>query len=353
MKKFLVGLAIFVAFAGTIGVFFGGDLARVAVFAYMTPDSAFDETPTPIAPDYADPFHWAALPDRKDSADLLPAGMAASDPASHVVDVFFVHPTTFVSSEGWNQPLENDAINKRTDQWVMRDQASIFNGCCRVYAPRYRQATLSSFNDMDGSGGQALDLAFSDVKTAFEYFQTHYSKGRPFILAGHSQGAFHGDRLLREVIENTPLVDRMVAAYTIGFGLKPQQNLPVCSDPSQTNCQISWNAAAADAGYKIGAPGDICVNPLTWRADKSYANFSQNTGALTYADGDALQPGVADGECADGNLIVSEVRSENFGFMPFGPGNYHMYDYSFYHMNIRENLQTRTAAFLAKTMIDG
>ncbi|MGY8791817.1 MAG: DUF3089 domain-containing protein, partial [Pseudomonadales bacterium] len=69
--------------------------------------------------------------------------------------------------------------NEITDSWVMRDQASVFNGCCDVYAPRYRQATLYSFTDTSEvkNGEQALELAYGDVKTAFKYFVDNHNEG--------------------------------------------------------------------------------------------------------------------------------------------------------------------------------
>ena len=65
--------------------------------------------------------------------------------------------------------MDDSRANDLTDSWVMRDQASVFNECCRVFAPRYRQATLYSFQDNSGSGEKALDLAYEDVRTAFLY----------------------------------------------------------------------------------------------------------------------------------------------------------------------------------------
>ena len=59
-----------------------------------------------------------------------------------------------------------------------------------------------------------------------------------------------------------------------------------------------------------------------------------------------FEPGIADAQCIDGALIVSEVRSEHYP--PFTPGDtdYHIYDYNFFHMNLRANAEARTQAFL-------
>ena len=104
----------------------------------MAPDHDFSERTITLAPDYADETAWTALPNRQDSADVIPVRMRLDAAEKMDIDVFFVHPTTFVSPISWNQPLHDVDTNKTTDASVMRDQASVFNGCCNVYAPRYR-----------------------------------------------------------------------------------------------------------------------------------------------------------------------------------------------------------------------
>jgi hypothetical protein len=89
------------------------------------------------------------------------------------------------------------------------------------------------------------------------------------------------------------------------------------------------------------------VNPLTWTTDAVLAGHEANLGSVTFGALGDIEPGVADARCQDSQLIVSEVRSPNYDFMPFGEGNYHIYDYSFYHMNLRQNVQARVDAFLA------
>ena len=140
MKKFLIGFGIVIALLVILGFVFRGPLMMMAGMAYMAPGHSFAEDQTPSAPDYSNPDHWAALPEREDSADVIPTGVIVDTTSTLDVDVFFVHPTTYVNPEHWNQPLDDVTANTMTDDWVMRDQASVFNGCCQVYAPRYRQA---------------------------------------------------------------------------------------------------------------------------------------------------------------------------------------------------------------------
>ncbi len=352
MKKLLYWIGGVVALLVVAGFLARGYLGMIAMTLFMEPDQPYSADMIPPAPDYRNEEHWAALPDREDAADVTPAPDIVDNQATAKVDVFFVHPTTYVSSAGWNQPMDDEAANKGTDEWVMRDQASVFNGCCKVYAPRYRQATLYSFQDQSGSGEKALDLAYGDVKQAFTFFLQQYNRGRPFILASHSQGSKHLDRLLEEEVANSDLLTRMVAAYPIGFSIDGSNGVSVCSQPDQTNCQVSWNANTAEAAVKLGRPGDICVNPLSWREDDQLVSASDNLGSVTFSSEGGIDKELADAVCSEGSLLVTEVTSERYANTPFGPGNYHMYDYSFYYMNIRENLEQRVAGFLSASIAE-
>ena len=140
---------------------------------------------------------------------------AARNPA---VDVFYVHPTTSKSREVWNQDLADAAENRWADESVVARQASVFTGCCRVFSPRYRAATAKAFTSPAGRDA-AFELAFSDIERAFDWYLAHENHGRPFIIAGHSQGAFHMATLLERRIDGTRLQRQMVAAYIIGINL--------------------------------------------------------------------------------------------------------------------------------------
>ena len=344
-KKILAGAGGILAVLIGLGVVYRAELQFVLMMTAVTPDHPFSETPPPAAPDYSNPLHWAALPDRDDLADTVPAdGVNRQDTAP--VDVFFLHPTTFLSPDAWNQTLDDPATNQATDRMVMAGQASVFNECCRVFAPRYRQATLAAFFDEGDSGPLALDLAFEDVVAAFRYYVTHFNEGRPFVLAGHSQGSRHADYLMAEEIVGTPLADRMVAAYPIGFQIDGSNGVPVCETPEQTGCQVTWNSVGPAAAGLLQAPDNICVNPLTWQIDGTGAAHDVNLGAVNLSGSDVVEAGVADARCTDGMLLVTDIRSGNYSARPLGRDNYHIFDYALFYMNIRENVRTQVDAFL-------
>jgi hypothetical protein len=321
----------------------------------IKPDHAYADSALPAPPDYANETSWAALPGRADNADFTPPGTQDGQ-AGAAVDVFFVHPTTYINPASWNAPLDDAGANAFTDDFVLRGQASAFNGCCRVHAPRYRQATFYSFFDLDGDGGKALETAYRDVEAAFDHFLEHYNEGRPFILAGHSQGARHVASLLERRISGSPLRDRMVAAYPVGYYLNAEElagtlpDIPVCADPAQTGCLVTWNTVGPNAPvWQPGTPF-VCVNPLSWKTDGAHAAHELNLGALaTRADEGKgrIEPGAADAQCTEGRAVVSEIRTDMFDGLPFymGRDNHHLLDYALFWMNIRENAKARVAAF--------
>lgn len=200
MKKILIGIAVLALAAGTAAYVYRDQIGMMIAFSRLKPEHSFAEAPPPAAPDYSQPQSWAALPDRKDAADVVPSADVQDRQATAEVDVFFVHPTTFFGTAAWNQSLDDGSTNQLTDAFVLRGQASVFNSCCKIYAPRYRQATIYSFMDNTGSGSAALKLAYEDVERAFDYFIEHYNQGRPFILAAHSQGSVHVRTLDRKSV---------------------------------------------------------------------------------------------------------------------------------------------------------
>ncbi len=189
-----------------------------------TTANAQDELPTfeaakrPQAPNYSQLTSWAAHPDKKDPADLVPKPLQGEALAvTQKVDVFFVHPTIFMGKvKGeylWNGALEDADLNAEVDKTTIKLQASLFNAAGQIYAPRYRQAHLRSFHEPDiEEGNKALALAYGDVKKAFLYYLENNNNGRPFILAGHSQGGRHLKQLMQELVDGQALQKQLVAA---------------------------------------------------------------------------------------------------------------------------------------------
>ena len=341
---------------------------------FLAPRHGFEASAAPGAPDYATDAAWLVLPSRPGNAALAPDRVAAPDvQATAPVDVFFITPTTYYSKDGWNARYdEGGDTENRLVNGVVRFQVTEFNGCCRIYAPRYRQATLYSFMGKGESEHAALDLAYQDVLRAFDEFIATRSQGRPFIVAGHSQGSLHGMRLLQERIAGTPLAQRLVAAYLVGYAIPRDMQLPgglgPCRNATDTGCYLTWNSLSAsaerhnwqqtstiwlDKRYQMiaGRPLD-CMNPLSWQIDDTAA-ADANLGGLGFVrDGEPLgrtRPGLTGAACTEGVLVVAPP-DDNPG-LTFGVfnGSYHIYDYNLFYMNIRQNLADRVAAYLQAT----
>lgn len=340
----------------------------LAVGAEGAPQGFAQQTP-PAAPDYAKPESWAAKADAPGASALFPPG-AEPGRLGPEVDVFYVHPTTYKSKDRWNQDITDAATNAWTDASVVMRQGGVFNACCRIYAPRYRQASTLSFTAMDGDGGKAFDLAYSDVERAFDYYIQHLNKGRPFILAGHSQGARHLQTLLEKRIDGTKLLGRMVAAYVVGVNLsegefgKVYRNVSICRKPDSTHCVAAWNAtlpelniamvsAMAEKRYvdRFGDdPGKrvLCINPVTFDIDKPDSTADQARGSVPGAPGEgpmqALRARSVSAACHDGTLTVRP--SADLDLTPLPGGSMHYHDYGLFYADIRANVRVRIDAFL-------
>jgi len=308
----------------------------------FSPIKTFEKCKKTSPPNYSSDYYWAALPTKKDSADSVPYGSNLKDDQTNAkVDVFFIYPTIYLAGKTWNADVNNEKLNRRIDRSTIRHQASAFNGSCKIYAPRYRQAILSSFSKLDGDGGKALDFAYQDVKNAFEYYLKNLNNGRPFIIASHSQGTWHAERLLHEFIENDSVLrKKLVAAYLIGGWIKKKEykNINAADSATQTCCIISWNARkwgmVTDRYFGIDLE---CVNPLTWKTDTITASASLNHGSVPFGF-NRIDKGIADAKISLTGLLWVH-KKKLFGYS--NGENYHILDYNLFWMNIRENVKQR------------
>lgn len=334
------------------------------------PPTPFADQPAPPMPDYALASSWAARPGTPGASTARPAN-ASRIARRPQADVFYIHPTTYRTTERWNQDIADQTVNRWTDASVIARQAGVFNGCCRIFAPRYRQASFLAARDMlmTGDGGRAYALAYSDVLRAFDHYMANDNKGRPFIIAGHSQGAEMARRLLIDRIDGQPAAKRMVAAYVIGIDLtegdfgRTYHMLRPCSTPEQTGCVMAWNAVSPEAdpamfrkfagaryAAKYGTDDGrtpLCINPLTWRTDRPAAPASANPGSVPGEPGEGpmqpLRKGLAAARC-DGGLLVVD-RDPSLGLETVRGGVLHYHEYGLFYASIRSNVDVRIRAW--------
>jgi hypothetical protein len=358
MSRIRKGIIAGIVLLGGLCVLGWLQLGTLVLFV-LTPRVTFVEDTRPEAPDYAEPGSWSALPDREDAGDLAPDGSPAIDQRTATADVFYVHPSSYLGAR-WNGNFDDPDVARATDHGATGIQATAFNACCAVWAPRYRQANLTVFLTPSADGDAALDLAYGDVVRAFEAFQLRRGADRPFFLVAHSQGTALATRLLDEVIAPTPARDQLVAAYLVGgiVTVEGVGGVPACHAAAQTGCVIAWNARGPGyvrSFWEMHRRGDdrevLCTNPLTWHTDDS-APASSNLGAVFLDSDDFRQrPGFADASCEGGWLVVRE-----HGVAPrdlpsrildrvIGAKDLHPIEFQLYFMNLRENAAVRLGAW--------
>ena len=300
-------------------------------------------------PDYGSLNYWAAHPDKKDPSDSVSISLSQSTIQDTVADVFFLHPTTLTSYDdtSWNADINDANLNAKTDYSPILYQASVFNEC-RVYAPRYRQAHIRAYFSSDTiANKKAFELAYEDIKTSFQYYLDHFNNGRPIIIASHSQGSTHAQRLLKEFFENKPLKNKLVIAYIIGMYIPNTyfQDLKICSDSLQTGCIAGWrtfrNGYEPDFVIKENNSGWV-TNPLTWTTTDAYASYKFNKGGVI-TNFSKLHRGIADAQIHDGVLWIN--RPHLPGSFLLRMKNFHVGDINLFYLNIRQNVRQRVNAY--------
>ena len=306
----------------------------------------------PPPPDYSLSTSWAALPGADDAADRTPSDTIREQQATARADVFFVHPTIYSDTRKgnqlWNANLSDEQLNARVDESTILNQASIFNAAGKVYAPRYRQVHLSVFYDAGASvKQQALDTAYTDVLAAFDHYLRTYNHGRPIIIAAHSQGTLHAIRLLQDRFSGAELKNQLVAAYLVGMPVRREEfvDIPVCTAPEQTGCFVSWRTYREDyvPDPARDDPTVAVVNPLTWTTTTDRAPASLNLGGVLYRYDAGLHPELVWAEIRGAFLYTN--KPSFFGNFLFRSQNYHVADYNFFWMNVRQNAGSRVEAF--------
>lgn len=240
---------------------------------------------------YDDPSHWVCRPDTPDDichSDLDATRIdadgtltvepfePADDPA---IDCFYVYPT--ISRD--QTPNSDWEASPNEEGYVTLNQAARLRAQCRVFAPVYRQITLSSLvGRLNGEGGSdepALD-PFDDVLDAFRTYLAQDNKGRGFVLIGHSQGGGMLNELIQtEIDENDDLRAKLVGAYLVGSAIAVPEgevvggdfaNVPLCTESGEVGCAMTWatfrSTAPPPEGSLFGYPRQGegvagCVNP--------------------------------------------------------------------------------------------
>jgi hypothetical protein len=339
-----------------------------ALLNEAVPKGHFEAQQAGAGPDYSQTSSWISRPGLpNDPSNWRPSGAPATNTPPTATQVFYIHPTTYLERDRWNAPIKPGGDTEFRTRLFVQSQASAFNHSTAIWAPRYRQGAYGAFLLKSEDAQKALDLAYSDVAAAFDEFLKRIPPDSPIIVAGHSQGALHLERLLKEKIAGKPISKRIVAAYVVGWPISttsdlPGLGLPACTAPQQTGCILSWMTFGEPANPDLvfhgweetkGLDGGerhqrdaLCVNPITGTVNGT-APARDNPGTLVpSADMTSanLQAGIIGAHCAGGLLILDGALP------PLGPyvlpgNNYHVYDYALFWGAIRRDAQRRLAAW--------
>jgi hypothetical protein len=248
--------------------------------------------------------------------------------------VFFVHSTTFDGGRDWLGAIGNRAAARLVSHAVLPNFAGPFSGVGRVFAPRYRQASLYADRlTQRDDAREARVFAYGDIRRAFDAFLAHESRSAPLVLVGVGQGALLVDRLAREARTRPDVLRRIVAVYLIE-DVTPADDfpasgpLPLCQTRSQSACVVAWMSQSSgrpdrtrllDRAQTWTAAGDLdrlgsrtpaCVNPVTGSADGAPADRTAQVGSanatgLPWPPRPTLLAHQVEAECRDGLLVVS------------------------------------------------
>lgn len=283
----------------------------------------------PVKPDYESSSSWYMVSDDSTQADI-----------------FYVTPTCV-----WDWHNEDGILCHYADvanvgqREAMRPSLeladAIFGGKASFYAPYYRQITLESWMEGETVVEERFPLAMSDVLAAFDYYMKHFNKGRPFVLAGFSQGAKAVVELLK-VMDNEAY-GRMIAAYVIGYKVSEQDmkydHIRPAKDSVDVGVVICYNSVEnVEAMASVLSPSAVCINPLNWMNDTVTAYLNDTV----MVKKDTLHQ----------VLLVNGFSSSDL-FLPqladlFVQGNYHLYELTFYQNSLSHNVEQRIQTFCMK-----
>ncbi len=353
-----LGLAALLVLVAVAAFVFRADILRTS----LDPKVPFQAYTPPRAPNYADPKAWA-IPISLHPVAELPA------------DVFFVHPTTYDGGDHWNSPLRDQDAMRQLDRVMLPNYAGPFARVGRIFAPRYRQASLYSQLTLREDARAARGFAYGDVREAFRYWKAHYNSGRPLVIVGVEQGGLLLERLLREEIAPDPaLRSRLAGVYLIetvvpASSFDGTAPVPACTSRNQARCVVAWATPRDgdrrrmreraliwdESGILTGLQGRevLCVNPLSGTTTNAAVSEQESLGAANASGmGYGVRPPylkrVVSTRCVDGFLDVSKAKSSVFRPARRWADKLKVAPYNLFYGDLEADGQARVSALLGR-----
>ena len=313
---------------------------------------------TGTAPDYSKKENWLTRPENPDKR----------------VDLLYLYPSSCTDRKaGVICTIDNKNMRKGAKR-NFSQQAVAFEPFANIYAPFWRQVNGIKLNQMSFEEVDEAEWAEprTDVYAALDYYFENLNQGRPFFLAGHSQGSRLSYIVLSEYMKEHPeYYDKMIASYSLGDSLTKQYleenpHVKAAQSADDLGVVVTWNTEGpANKGHDslVVSPGAISINPLNWRTDETPASAEENLGSFMphlLFSGLKKLPVDADAviDTERGVVIVTEPKLAKCaitaipGFKKFesvfGPASYHGCDYSFFFLNIRRNAFLRAKTWFRR-----
>jgi len=285
--------------------------------------------PIPEAPDYADSTQWF-IRDRGGDADLF--YIISTETGDHLENGDTCH---FANTR---DPKLRKMMLKE-----MFAVDSFYSDRLNYYSPYYRQVSMQSWATEEMAMTR-IPLAMSDAVRSWEYYLEHLNQGRPFVLAGFSQGAHAMTEILKRMPDD--VASRMVAAYAIGYKVTAEDTMACrhyrpALGATDTGVTICFNSVkSSDCEIPVVSVGNVfCINPVNWRTDTVPAPFvyygRRKNDTLSVRLDPVSRLLLVDGYKNDRPMAVIGI-----------PGNYHHMELKFYYPYIRQNMADRVAAYM-------
>lgn len=308
--------------------------------------------------DYSNKAHWCKIPE-----------------VTKEFDTFYVYATEYIlGSMAPGAPDYADMDNEEMLEGAKGEyelHATAYADVTNVFMPYYRQVGLHHAGEVwkrDGIFDASIaGMPYGDITAALDYYFEHFNGGRPFIIAGHSQGSAIVKMVLKNYFKEHPeYYKRMIAAYPIGYAFTKAEfeaypHMKFATGECDTGVVVTWNTEGprnreVNADTCVLQPGSMSINPLNWKLDGTYAPASLNLGSL-YLDektGEVKMGDVgADAQVfPDRGVVVTHAKGEPMSGEKaevatyfFGPDGRHGEDYALFYGNIKANVAKRVAAY--------